>query len=112
MVAEPPAHHVLAGGPGQVELDVLADLPLAPVGEGPDPRRDAGELGDEGIAHPDRRGQVPDERLEEDLARAPRRPLDDRPQGSDLVAFRGRRYLFPTGKPQDLAGRLGGLYRG
>ena len=55
---------------------------------------------------------MPDERLEEDLPRAPRRPLDDRAEGSHLVAFRGRRDLFPTGKPQDLAGRLGGLYRG
>ena len=111
-MAQPPAHDVLAGGAGQVELDVVADLPLAPVGEGADPRRHAGELGDEGVAHPDRRGQVPDQRLEEDLARAPGRPLDDRPQGGDLVAFRGRRDLFPTAKPQDLAGRLGGLDRG
>ena len=92
MVAEPPAHHVLARGPGQVEFDVRQDLALAPVGEGVDARRDPGELGDEGVADPDRGGEVLDEGLEEEVARAPGRPLDDRTQGGDFVIDRRRRH--------------------
>ena len=112
MMAQSPADDVLAGGPGQVELDVLASSSLSPVGEGPDPSPFAGKLGDEGILHPDRRGQVPDERLEEVLARAPRRPLDDRAEGSISSSSAAGAASSRRCKTQSLAGRPGGLCRG
>ena len=86
MVAQPPAHDVLAGSPGQLEFEVLLDPAPAPVGERADSRRRPGELGDEGITDAEGRGQVPDQRLEEHRAGAPGRPLEDRPQRGDLIA--------------------------
>ena len=108
MVAEPPAHHVLAGRPGEIEFDVREDLAPAPVREGPDASRDTGELGDERETHPDRRREVPDERLEKDLARTPGRPLDDRPQGGDLVIDRRRKHAHPVFYHQLAGDRQGG----
>ena len=96
MVAEPPANHVLAGRPCEIEFDVREDLAPAPVREGPDVSRGPGELGDERETDTDRRREVLDERLEEDLARAPRRPLDDGPQCGDLVIDRRRKRSHPV----------------
>ncbi len=101
IMAQPAADHILAGGPGQVVFDVFADLALPPVGESPHSRALAGKLGNEGILDPERRGEVPDERLEEYLARAPGRSVDDGAQGGDLVAVCNRRRLVPR--------RFGGL---
>ena len=95
VVAEPPAHDVLARSPVEVVLFVRAKLALSVVGERADPRRDAGKLGDEGIAHLHRTGQMLHQGLEEGLARVPYRPLDDLPQRSDLVVIRGRKRFHP-----------------
>src|SRR5262249_56688663 len=89
VVAQPSAHDVLTRGPRQVELDVREELAFAPVGESTDARRDPGELGDEGIAHPDGRGEMPDQGLEKELSCTPGRSLHDRAEGNDLVGDEG-----------------------
>jgi hypothetical protein len=106
MMAQPPAHNVLARGPGQVVLDVVAQFSLPPVRQCPDPSLFVGELGDEGTVHADCRGQVPDERLEENLARASRRPLDDRPESGSFVVGRRRSDLRTVARHQHVLGRL------
>ncbi len=85
MMAQSRADHVLAGGPGQVEFDIVQDRPFAPVRQGPRPHRRAVELGDEGVIDAHGRGQVPDQRLEERGADALRRPLHNGPQGGQLI---------------------------
>ena len=87
MMAESGADHILAGGAGQVEFDVVLDGPLAPEREGPGPHRRPVEFGDEGVADAHGRGQVPDQRLEERGAEALRRPLHDSAQGGDLIVL-------------------------
>ena len=106
MVAQPPANHVLARGPGQVVFHVLRDPPSGPVGERADPRWGPGELRDERVTDAERRGQVPDQRLEERRARAPGRPLDDRPKGRHLIVVQVRAAIRPgSGSPPGAAGR-------
>src|SRR5262249_1873535 len=82
---------VRARGIGQVELDVRVEAVAEPVGQGADARVNVGKLGDEGVARVDGPAEVPDEGLEELLAGVAGRPLDDGPQGSELVVLRPAR---------------------
>ena len=88
VVAQAPAHHVLTWSPRQVVLQSWEDRALSPVGEGVHTCRDACELGDEGIAHPDGHGEVPYQRFKERLARASSRAFDNRSEGNDLIVKR------------------------
>ena len=89
VVAKASAHDVLAGCAVQVIFDVRTQALRPPVRDRPHASLDTGKLGDERVAHPDRGGKMPDERLEKDRAGAAGRSLDDRPQRGDLVIIRG-----------------------
>ena len=87
MMAKISTHHILARRSSKVELDVFTEQTFAPIGQRTNACRHPGELGNKGIADSDGSGQVPDQRLEENIARASGRPLDDRSQGVNLLVI-------------------------
>ena len=90
VMAKASANHILTWCSDEVVLDVREDFAIAPVGQGPNSRGDAGEFGDEGMIHADRGCEMSHEGLEKDRARAPPGSLDDRPQRDNLVVNRCR----------------------